>query len=141
WGSFSRRSRSRSDGGSRSRSSRPEPPSTKGSRSVSSRRPAARGGATPPASAAARDERLSIRFLKEARAAARLNHPGIVRVYTSGRAQGVLYFAMEMIDGRSLADLAGAGPMDPDDAARIAAQVARALDHAHRSGLVHRDVK
>jgi serine/threonine-protein kinase len=48
---------------------------------------------------------------------------------------------MELIDGRSLADLAGAGPMDPDEAARIAAQIARALDHAHRSGLVHRDVK
>jgi len=90
---------------------------------------------------AALDERLSIRFLKEARAAARLDHPGIVHVFTSGRAQGVLYFAMELIEGRSLAELVAGGPMDPDAAARIAAEVARALDHAHRSGLVHRDVK
>ena len=90
---------------------------------------------------AALDERLSIRFLKEARAAARLDHPGIVHVFTSGRAQGVLYFAMELIEGRSLAELVAGGPMKPDAAARIAAEVARALDHAHRSGLVHRDVK
>jgi Tol biopolymer transport system component/predicted Ser/Thr protein kinase len=90
---------------------------------------------------AALDERLSIRFLKEARAAARLDHPGIVQVFTSGRDQGVLYFAMELIEGRSLADIVAGGPMAPDEAARIAAQVARALDHAHRSGLIHRDVK
>ena len=90
---------------------------------------------------AALDERLSIRFLKEARAAARLDHPGIVQVFTSGRTQGVLYFAMELIEGRSLAGVVAGGPVDPDEAARIAAQVARALDHAHRSGFIHRDVK
>jgi len=90
---------------------------------------------------AALDERLAIRFLREARAAARLRHPGIVPVYTSGRAEGVLYFAMELIDGHTLAEALAAGPLAPAEAARIAAQVARALDHAHAAGLVHRDVK
>lgn len=90
---------------------------------------------------AALDERLAVRFLREARAAGRLRHPGIVPVYTSGRADGVLYFAMELIEGRSLAEAISLGPMAPQDAARIAAEVARALEFAHAAGLVHRDVK
>ena len=90
---------------------------------------------------AALDERLAIRFLREARAAGRLRHPGIVSVYSSGRAAGVLYYAMELIEGSTLAAHLVRGPLDPRDAARIAAEVARALDHAHAEGLVHRDVK
>jgi serine/threonine-protein kinase len=90
---------------------------------------------------AALDERLAIRFLREARAAGRLRHPGIVPVYTSGRAEGVLYFAMELIEGRTLAAVIADGALAPTEAARIAAEVARALEHAHAQGLVHRDVK
>ncbi len=90
---------------------------------------------------AALDERLAIRFLREARAAARLQHPGIVPVFASGRAEGVLYFAMELVEGRSLAEVVSEGPMAPDAAARVTAEIARALDHAHQAGLVHRDVK
>jgi Tol biopolymer transport system component len=90
---------------------------------------------------AALDERLAIRFLREARAAARLRHPAIVPVYTSGRAEGVLYFAMELVPGRTLAAAIADGPLAPEDAARIAAEIARGLDHAHGHGLVHRDVK
>jgi len=90
---------------------------------------------------AALDERLSIRFLREARAAARLDHPGIVRVMSSGIAEGVLYFTMELIEGRSLADLIKEGPLAPERAAALAAEVAHALAHAHASGLVHRDIK
>ncbi len=90
---------------------------------------------------AALDERLAIRFLREARAAARLRHPGIVPVFTSGRDEGILYFAMELIDGHSLAEAIARGALDPAQAARLAAEVARALGHAHAAGLVHRDVK
>lgn len=91
--------------------------------------------------AAALDERLAIRFLREVRAVGRLTHPGIVPVYTSGQADGVLYFAMELIEGQTLAARVAAGPLDARDAARFAAEIARALDHAHAQGLVHRDVK
>jgi Tol biopolymer transport system component len=91
--------------------------------------------------AAALDERLAIRFLREARAAGRLRHPGIVPVYTSGRSEGVLYFAMELVEGRTLAEAIAGGPLPPGEAARIAAEVGRALHHAHAHGLVHRDVK
>ncbi len=90
---------------------------------------------------AALDERLAIRFLREARAAGRLQHPGIVPVFASGRAEGVLFFAMELIEGRSLAEIVKDGPMAPDRAARVTAEIARALDHAHDAELVHRDVK
>jgi serine/threonine protein kinase len=90
---------------------------------------------------AALDERLAIRFLREARAAGRLQHPGIVPVFASGRAEGVLFFAMELVEGRSLAEVAAEGPMPPERAAQVAVEIARALDHAHRADLVHRDVK
>jgi len=90
---------------------------------------------------AAFDERLAIRFLRESRAAARLDHPGIVRVLTSGRAEGVLYFTMELVTGRSLAAILGDGVFDPERAAQITAEICSALAHAHDAGLVHRDVK
>ncbi len=90
---------------------------------------------------AALDEHLVLRFLREARAIGRLRHPGIVAVYGSGNAQGVLYFAMELVEGQTLAELIDAGSPTPEDAARMALEVARALTHAHEAGLVHRDVK
>ena len=90
---------------------------------------------------AALDERLAIRFLREARTAARLRHPGIVPVFGTGHEQGVLFFAMELVDGESLADRIDRGPVPPAAAARIAAEVAHALQHAHEAGLIHRDVK
>jgi serine/threonine protein kinase len=82
---------------------------------------------------AALDERLAIRFLREARVTGQLQHPGIVPVFASGRAEGVLFFAMELVEGRSLAEVVAEGPMEPKRAARVIAQVARALDHAHRA--------
>ena len=90
---------------------------------------------------AALDEQLAIRFLREARAAARLNHPGIVPVFGTGREQGVLFFAMELVDGETVAQRIERGPLAAHDAARIASEIARALQHAHEAGLVHRDVK
>lgn len=82
------------------------------------------------------------RFQREAQAAAQLNHPNIVQIYAIGEEQGVHYFAMEYIKGRSLADIRQEkGVMKPEDAVPIIRQVAEALAEAHKVGLVHRDIK
>ncbi|HYN01375.1 MAG TPA: serine/threonine-protein kinase [Vicinamibacteria bacterium] len=83
------------------------------------------------------------RFLAEARIAAALQHPGIVVVHDVGRdpATGTLFIALELVRGQTLAHLAAAGPFDWRTALQLVAQVARALHHAHRQGVVHRDVK
>ncbi len=84
------------------------------------------------------------RFLAEARAAARLSHPGIVVVHDVGRDEddGTLYIALEYLQGRTLAEIsAGGSPMGWRDALRLTARVAEALEHAHAAGVVHRDIK
>jgi serine/threonine-protein kinase len=84
------------------------------------------------------------RFLSEARAAARLSHPGIVVVHDVGRdpESGTLFMALEHLHGRTLSELlAGNTPLDWREALRLAAGIARALHHAHSRGIVHRDVK
>jgi serine/threonine-protein kinase len=82
------------------------------------------------------------RFLREARAAARLNHPNIVQVYDFGEVAGRLYLAMEFVEGRTLgAILREQGPFDEDEARHIGAQACAALHVAHQAGLVHRDLK
>jgi eukaryotic-like serine/threonine-protein kinase len=90
----------------------------------------------------ARDEPTVARFRREAQAAARLNHPGIVAVFDTGSDDDVHYIVMELVEGRTLADvLAEPGRLQPEEAARIAADVADALAFAHAAGFVHRDVK
>lgn len=83
------------------------------------------------------------RFLFEARAAARLDHPNIVAIYDAGQIDGADYIAMEYVEGESLADVLrrvpGALPLD--FAISIISQVAAALDYAHQRGVIHRDVK
>ena len=82
------------------------------------------------------------RFVREARSAAGLLHPNAVAVFDAGDADGYLYIVMELVDGTSLADtLAERGPLSPQQATRIAAAVLAALETAHASGVVHRDVK
>ncbi len=84
------------------------------------------------------------RFLREARAAGRLGHPGIVTVHDVGEdtASGVVFIAMEFIRGRDLRELLADGVrLHPAEAARIGADVALALDYAHSMGVVHRDIK
>jgi serine/threonine-protein kinase len=82
------------------------------------------------------------RFRREAQAAANLSHPNIVPVFDWGEDGGTYFIVMEFIDGRALSSiLRGAGPMHPDRAAEIAADVAVALAYAHRHGVIHRDVK
>lgn len=89
----------------------------------------------------ARDEEFVARFRREALAVAQLNHPNILNVYDAGVANGVYYMAMGFMDGGSLKDLIAQGPVDPAYAASIGAQLADALDYAHKQGIVHRDVK
>lgn len=82
------------------------------------------------------------RFQREAQAAAQLNHPNIVQIYAIGEEQGVHYFAMEYIKGKSLADIRQEeGVLKPEDAVPIIRQVSEALAEAHKAGLVHRDIK
>lgn len=84
------------------------------------------------------------RFLREAQAAGRLNHPGIVTIHDVGedRSNGVLYIAMEYIEGRDLKEILASGHrFRPSEVARIVADVAVALDYAHQMGVIHRDIK
>ncbi len=82
------------------------------------------------------------RFRREARAAASLNHPNIVAVYDWGAVDGLYFMVMEHVRGRSLREvLDAAGRLEPRQAADVLLQVLAALDHAHRMGIVHRDVK
>ena len=89
-----------------------------------------------------RDSDTQARFRREAVAAARLAHPNVVATYDTATDDDVTFIVMELIRGTSLrAVLAQRGPLSPGEAVHIAVQVARALDHAHKAGLVHRDVK
>ncbi|GLZ01447.1 serine/threonine-protein kinase [Actinoplanes sp. NBRC 103695] len=85
------------------------------------------------------DQAISDRILVEARAAARLRHPHVIEVYDFGRDPS--FVVMELVDGRSLADVLSRGPLPWRAAVTIGAQVAAALAAAHGRGIVHRDVK
>jgi len=88
------------------------------------------------------DQQFKERFLREAEIGRHLNHPNIVRILERGELASVPYFTMELVRGETLlAALRRLGPLEPRRAARIAAQVAEALDFAHGKGVVHRDLK
>jgi serine/threonine protein kinase len=92
--------------------------------------------------ALAGDGRAAERLRREARAAARLDHPNIARILDLGEQDGRPYLVMELLEGESLAArIDRAGPMAPAEAARVVAAVADALQAAHSAGVVHRDVK
>jgi serine/threonine protein kinase len=85
---------------------------------------------------------LHERSLREARIAARLNHPGVVTVHDVIEAEGNPWIVMELVPARSLAQvLAAEGPMTPARAARLGSMLLAALATAHAAGIVHRDVK
>ncbi len=87
-------------------------------------------------------EEMSERFEREAKVSAQLKHPNIVTIHDLGDAEGMKYLAMEFIDGVGLEKvIAGAGRLSAERAAHIGAQVADALDFAHRHKVVHRDIK
>ena len=81
------------------------------------------------------------RFVAEAAATAKLEHPGIVPVYEVGDIEGRPFFSMQYIEGQTLAERAADGPLPQREAAEIIAQVARAVQFAHDQGFVHRDLK
>jgi eukaryotic-like serine/threonine-protein kinase len=82
------------------------------------------------------------RFLREIRLAAKLSHPHILPLYDSGDAEGTLFYVMPVVEGQSLRERLDTQRQLPiADAVRIASEVAGALEHAHRVGIIHRDVK
>lgn len=81
------------------------------------------------------------RFLREARAAARLQHPNIVQVFDVGEHAGIPYLALEYSAGGSLAKRLADGPLPPNDAAQLVESLALAVQAAHAHGVVHRDLK
>src|SRR5512140_3342860 len=81
------------------------------------------------------------RFEREARTAGALNHPNICTLHDGGREGDVDFLVMELIEGESLAARLARGPLPLAEALRIGAQIADALDRAHRAGVIHRDLK
>jgi hypothetical protein len=82
-----------------------------------------------------------IRFQREAKAASALNHPNIVAVYDIGESDSVRYVAMELLEGKTLAEVLVAGPLPARKLLDIAGQIADGLAAAHEAGIVHRDLK
>ncbi len=85
--------------------------------------------------------RGSGRVLREAQAAARLNHPGIVTLYEMGEEDGSALLVTELVDGETLAQLDRRGALSDREVGEVGADLCEALDHAHDRGVVHRDVK
>jgi serine/threonine-protein kinase len=94
------------------------------------------------APALAIDRSFRERFVRESRLAASLDHPNVVTVFDAGEAEGVLYIAMQLVDGIDLgARLREEDTLGPAEVVSVAEQIGSALDSAHAAGLVHRDVK
>jgi serine/threonine protein kinase len=87
------------------------------------------------------DEEGIKRFLNEARSAARLQHPNIVSIHEVSGGEGRLFFSMEFVDGRSLAEWLGEPGRTFPEIARLLRKVALAVQAAHEMGVVHRDLK
>ncbi len=88
------------------------------------------------------DEEFAARFVREARSAARLDHPNVVAVFDQGADDGTVFLVMEYVAGHTLRDVVRKeSPMSPAKALALVEPVLSALAHAHRAGLIHRDVK
>ncbi len=88
------------------------------------------------------DRRLARRFVEEAKVVASLDHPNIVKVYDYGEVDGILWCAMQYVDGPTLrAELRTRGQIEQQQAIRLVLPLLEGLEHSHRHGIVHRDVK
>jgi tetratricopeptide (TPR) repeat protein/predicted Ser/Thr protein kinase len=87
------------------------------------------------------DNQLVTRFEAEARAVAGVQHPNIAQVFEAGRIDGQPYYALEFVEGGSLAQRLAGKPLPPDEAAALVEQVARAIQVCHEKGVLHRDLK
>lgn len=86
-------------------------------------------------------ERMWERFLAEARTAAKLDHPNIIYIHSVKEKDRFLYFVMKYVDGRAMDDILSRGALPLPIAQALLVEIARALDYAHREGIVHRDIK
>src|SRR5205814_10087255 len=87
------------------------------------------------------DAEVRNRFEREARTISGLNHPNICSLFDVGRQDDTAYLVMELVDGETLAQRIASGPLPSAEVLRIGAQIADALERAHRAGVVHRDLK
>src|SRR5262249_34307502 len=87
------------------------------------------------------DESMKQRFLREAQMASQLNHPNIATIHEIGEATGNPYIVMEYVEGQTVAERLGDGPLPLRDVIEIGIQSAEALAEAHECGVVHRDIK
>src|SRR5215469_13853663 len=83
----------------------------------------------------------SERFEREARTISSLNHPNICQLYDVGQQEGVRYLVMELLEGETLAERLGRGPLPLEQVLRYGAEIAEGLQAAHRRGVIHRDLK
>ena len=81
------------------------------------------------------------RFVREARAAAALDHPSICTVHEIDEAEGKTFISMAYVDGQSLHEIIKSGPINPDEARNIVIQAGEGLQEAHEKGIIHRDIK
>jgi serine/threonine protein kinase len=88
-----------------------------------------------------KDAAFAERFTREAKALARLNHPGVVTLYEFGQADGLFFFLMEFVDGMNLRHLMEVERISAREALAIVPQICDALQYAHDQGIVHRDIK
>ncbi len=89
----------------------------------------------------AQNEQLRARFEREAKSISSLNHPHICTLHDVGHQEGTIFLVMELMEGESLADRLGRGPLPLDQVLQCGGQIADALHHAHKQGIVHRDLK
>ncbi len=89
----------------------------------------------------ARHEEAKGRFIREAQAAAALDHPNICAIHEVGEADGQAYIAMAHIEGKTLRERLAQQPLESGEAVRLAVEIAGGLDEAHQKGIIHRDIK
>jgi eukaryotic-like serine/threonine-protein kinase len=89
----------------------------------------------------ARHEEAKGRFIREAQAAAALDHPNICAIHEVGEADGQAYIAMAYIEGETLRERLAQEPLETGEAVRLAVEIAEGLDEAHQKGVIHRDIK